>query len=65
MKKKTINTLTSIMGLILFAFSFIAFWYEKINSIMLIVMVAVAVGFVAFKNDKLEKLIDILMTWKK
>ena len=65
MKKKTIDLLTTLIALALFVFALAAVWFDKIDAIMLLVFVPLAVGLIAFKNEKLEAFIDKILNLKK
>jgi len=65
MKKKTIDILTTALAVILFLFALAAFWFDKMDGIMLVVASVVAIGLITFKNDKLESFIDKILNLKK
>lgn len=65
MKKKTIDLLTTLVALVLFVFALAAFWFDKMDGIMIIIVTALVVGLIAFKNDKLESFIDKILNLKK
>lgn len=65
MKKKTIDILTTLLAVILFAFGLMAFWFDKMDGLMMVVVVVVAIGLISFKNEKLENFINKIISFKK
>lgn len=65
MKKKTIDLLTTLMAGILFIFSLVAFWFDKMDGLMVILITVISVGLIVFKNAKLEAFIDKILNLKK
>lgn len=65
MKKKTIDLLTTLVAILLFCFSLVAFWFDKMDGIMVIIVSVISVALIAFKNEKLENFINKIIDWKK
>jgi hypothetical protein len=62
MKKKTIDLVSTLIAVVLFIFALTAFWFEKMDGIMVVLVAIISVGLVTFKNDKLEGFIDKLLS---
>lgn len=65
MKKKTIDILTTLLAVILFVFGMVAFWFDKMEGLMMVMVVVVAIGLISFKNEKLEMFINKIISLKK
>ena len=65
MKKKTVDLLTTSVAIVLFIFALAAFWFEKMDGIMVVLIAVISVGLITFKNDKLEAFIDKILKLKQ
>lgn len=65
MKKATINKITNAFAIALFLFGLAASWFDKMDDIMLLPIVAFCVAAVAFKNESLKKLLFAILKIKQ
>ena len=65
MKKKTIDILTTALAVILFLFALAAFWFDKMDGLMVVLVTVISVGLISFKNEKLENFINKIISLKK
>ncbi len=61
MKKKTIDLLTTIIAVVLFAFSLSAYWFDKMDGVTLISISVVSVALIVFKNEKFEDFVNKIL----
>lgn len=61
MKKKTIDLLTTLIAVVLFAFSLATYWFDKMDGVTLISISVVSVALIVFKNEKFEDFVNKIL----
>jgi len=60
MKTRITSIFSTSMGLITFLFAFVAFWFDKIQTIGLVTLIILGVALLAVKDDELKKAFEAI-----